>query len=113
MKKPLLALATTLLLPNMSFAAACADGANAAGCTIGTSNITYTLTGDIAPASGVIGIQFFSLPESHYPQPLYDFQERVKKTKELLWQWKNSNSVKRNNLKILSKHVKVRKNSRT
>lgn len=55
----------------------------------------------------------FSLPESHYPQPLYDFQERVKKTKELLWQWKNSNSVKRNNLKILSKHVKVRKNSRT
>ena len=51
----------------------------------------------------------FSLPESHYPQPLYDFQGRVKKTKELLWQWKNSNSVKRNNLKILSKHVKVRK----
>ena len=60
MKKPLLALATTLLLPNMSYAAACADGANADGCTIGTSNITYTLTGDIAPASGVIGIQFTS-----------------------------------------------------
>ena len=36
MKKTLLALATTLLLPNMSYAAACADGANAAGCTIGT-----------------------------------------------------------------------------
>ena len=42
----------------MSFAAACADGANAAGCTIGTSNITYTLTGDIEPASGVDGIKF-------------------------------------------------------
>ena len=40
MKKLLLALATTLLLPNMSYAAACADGANADGCTIGTSNIT-------------------------------------------------------------------------
>ena len=60
MKKIVLALATTLLLPNMSYAAACADGANAAGCTIGTSNITYTLTGDIAPASGVTGIQFTS-----------------------------------------------------
>ena len=60
MKKKLLALATTLLLPNMSFAAACADGANAAGCTIGTTEIDYTLTGDIAPASGVTGIQFTS-----------------------------------------------------
>ena len=58
MKKKLLALVTTLLLPNMSFAAACADGANAAGCTIGTTEIDYTLTGDIAPASGVVGIQF-------------------------------------------------------
>jgi len=60
MKKKLLALVTTLLLPNMSFAAACADGANAAGCTIGTTEIDYTLTGDIAPASGVTGIQFTS-----------------------------------------------------
>ena len=60
MKKLFLGLTTTLLLPNMSYAAACADGANADGCTIGTSNITYTLTGDIAPASGVIGIQFTS-----------------------------------------------------
>jgi len=58
MKKLCLAAITTLLLPNMSFAAACADGANAAGCTIGTSNITYTLTGDIEPASGVDGIKF-------------------------------------------------------
>ena len=58
MKKLWLAAITTFLLPNMSFAAACADGANAAGCTIGTSNITYTLTGDIEPASGVVGIKF-------------------------------------------------------
>ena len=28
-------------------------------------------------------------------------------------EWKKSNKVKRNNFKILSKHVKVRKNSRT
>jgi len=42
-------------------------------------------------------------------KPLYDFQDRVKKTKDLLWQWKKSNKVKRNNFKILSKHVKARK----
>jgi len=47
--------------------------------------------------------------ESLYPQPLYDFQKTVKKTKDLLWEWKKSNKVKKNNLKILSKHVKVRK----
>jgi deoxyribodipyrimidine photo-lyase len=51
----------------------------------------------------------FSQPESNYSQPLYNFQERIKKTKDLLWQWKKSNKVKKNNLKILSKHVKVRK----
>ena len=51
----------------------------------------------------------FSQSQGHYPQPLYDFHERVKKTKDLLWQWKKSNKVKKNNLKILSKHVKVRK----
>ena len=59
MKKSLLALATTLLLPNMSYAAACADGANPVGCSVTTSDITYTLTGNISPASGVDGI-FFS-----------------------------------------------------
>jgi len=59
MKKSLLALATTLLLPNMSYAAACADGANPVGCSVTTSDITYTLTGNISPASGVVGI-FFS-----------------------------------------------------
>jgi hypothetical protein len=59
LKKILLALATTLLFPNMSHAAACVTGTvDTAGCTIGTTDITYTLTGDIAPAPGVIGIQF-------------------------------------------------------
>ena len=51
----------------------------------------------------------FSQSQSYYPQPLYDFQERVKKTKDLLWQWKKSYKVKKNNSKILSKHVKVTK----
>jgi len=51
----------------------------------------------------------FYQSQSHYPQPLYEFHERIKKTKDLLWQWKKSNKVKKNNLKILSKHVKVRK----
>ena len=58
MKKLCLAAITSLLLPNMSYAAACADGANADGCTISTSDITYTLTGNITPASGVVGIKF-------------------------------------------------------
>ncbi|MDA7751258.1 hypothetical protein N8882_01120 [Methylophilaceae bacterium] len=63
MKKLLLALATTLLFPNMSYAAACPTGTDAAptaGCTIGTTEFDYTLTGDIAPASGVAGIKFTS-----------------------------------------------------
>jgi deoxyribodipyrimidine photo-lyase len=51
----------------------------------------------------------FSQSQSDYSQPLYDFQGRVKKTKDLLWQWKKSNQVKKNNFKILSIHVKVRK----
>ena len=60
MKKPLLALATTLLLPNMSYAAACADGANPDGCTISTTDITYILTGDIEPVPWGEGIKFQS-----------------------------------------------------
>ena len=51
----------------------------------------------------------FSQSQSDYSQPLYDFQGRVKKAKDLLWQWKKSNKVKKNNFKILSKHVNVRK----
>ncbi|MDA7700523.1 hypothetical protein N8804_01605 [Methylophilaceae bacterium] len=58
MKKIVLALTTTLLLPNMSYAAACANGANPAGCTTSTTGIDYTLTGNIAPASGFFGIEF-------------------------------------------------------
>ena len=34
------------------------DGANLAGCTIGTTDTTYTLTGDIQPDPGVKGIEF-------------------------------------------------------
>jgi len=37
MKKLCLAAITSLLLPNMSYAAACADGANALGCKFLTS----------------------------------------------------------------------------
>lgn len=48
------------LFPNIAFAAACADGTNLAGCTIDTTYITYILTGDIEPASGVDGIKFNS-----------------------------------------------------
>ena len=36
------------------------DGANLVGCTIGTTDTTYTLTGDIQPAPGVKGIEFQS-----------------------------------------------------
>jgi hypothetical protein len=47
----------TLLFPNINFGAACIDGANSDGCTIGTTNTQYDITGDIAPASGVSGIE--------------------------------------------------------
>ena len=40
--------------------------------------------------------------------PAYDFFERTKYAKNLLWQWKKSAQVKSYNSKILSKHVKVR-----
>jgi len=61
MKKLSLALATTLLLPNISFAAACPQGTNTTptgGCTIGTEGIDYTLTGNIATTSNAMGIEF-------------------------------------------------------
>jgi hypothetical protein len=64
-KKTLLALSIILLFPNISFAAACEDGANADGCTIGTTGINYTLTGDIAPASGTNGIKFNSSSDNN------------------------------------------------
>lgn len=48
----------TLLFPNINFGAACIDGANPNGCSIGTTEGRYdNMTGDISPASGVIGIE--------------------------------------------------------
>ena len=54
-------LAITPLFTFQVTAGECATGtAPIAGCTIGTTGIDYTLTGDIAPASGVVGIKFTS-----------------------------------------------------
>ena len=44
--------------------------------------------------------------ESNYPQAQYNFQERIRESKDLLWQWKKSVHVKQNNAKILAKHVR-------
>jgi len=61
-KKLKLALLIPLLISSNAFAATCQNSmaANAAGCEIDTSNTDYILTGDIAPASGVDGIEFVS-----------------------------------------------------
>ena len=45
---------------------------------------------------------------STYNHPPYNFNERIKKAKQILWQWKKSKNVRINNAKILSKHVKTR-----
>jgi deoxyribodipyrimidine photo-lyase len=50
----------------------------------------------------------FSSSQNSYPTPAYDFFERTKYAKNLLWQWKKSAQVKSYNSKILSRHVKVR-----
>jgi deoxyribodipyrimidine photo-lyase len=42
----------------------------------------------------------------NYPQAQYNFQERIRESKDLLWQWKKSVHVKQNNAKILAKHVR-------
>ena len=42
-----------------------------------------------------------------YTHPPYNFNERISEAKQLLWQWKKSANVRRNNAKILSKHVKT------
>ena len=55
---PLLSLLSSLFWVSPAAAAPCVDGANIVGCTIGTTDNAYTLTGDIAPASGVDGIEF-------------------------------------------------------
>jgi len=55
----LLAFLGSPFFSSQTFAAECATGtAPLAGCTIDVSDITYTLTGNITPASGGIGIQF-------------------------------------------------------
>jgi hypothetical protein len=54
-------LSIVFFLPNVVLAAACPTGtdtAPTAGCDISTSDTTYALTGDIAPASGVVGLKF-------------------------------------------------------
>jgi len=64
MIKLCLAAITALLLPNVVLAAACPTGTDTAppaGCIIiNTSDTTYALTGDIAPASGAIGLYLHS-----------------------------------------------------
>ena len=57
----LLALLGSFFFSTYIFAAECETGTSpTAGCSIGVSDITYTLTGDIEPGSGVDGIQFNS-----------------------------------------------------
>ena len=50
----------------------------------------------------------FSKDQNSYPTPAYDFFERIKYSKNLLWHWKKSSHVKSYNSKILSRHVKVK-----
>ena len=50
----------------------------------------------------------FSKDQNSYPTPAYDFYERTRYSKNLLWQWKKSSQVKSYNSKILSRHVKVK-----
>ena len=52
-------------------------------------------------------LDLFSKGQSSYPTPTYDFFERTKYSKNLLWHWKKSSKVKSYNSKILSRHVKV------
>ena len=44
--------------------------------------------------------------EPSYPEAKYNFQERIRESKDLLWQWKKSIYVKQNNAQILAKHVR-------
>ena len=53
-------------------------------------------------------LDLFSKGQSSYPTPTYDFFERTKYSKNLLWHWKKSSQVKSYNSKILSRHVKVK-----
>ena len=58
----LLALLGSTFFSTQTFAAECVNGANAAGCEIDTDDITYTLTGNIAPAAGIDGITLSGFP---------------------------------------------------
>ena len=49
-------------------------------------------------------------PDESYKKIKNDFQERIKVSKNLLWQWKKSTKVLKNNHKILAKHVKINNN---
>ena len=53
-------------------------------------------------------LDLFSNDQNSYPTPAYDFFERTKYSKNLLWHWKKSSKVKSYNSKILSRHVKVK-----
>ncbi len=44
---------------------------------------------------------------SNYADSKYDFQQRIKESRDLLWRWKKSSQVKNNNKKILQRHVRV------
>ena len=43
----------------------------------------------------------------NYPEAKYDFQQRIKESRDLLWHWKKSDQVKNHNQKILQRHVRV------
>jgi deoxyribodipyrimidine photo-lyase len=43
----------------------------------------------------------------NYPEAKYEFQQRIKESRDLLWHWKKSDQVKNHNHKILQRHVRV------
>ena len=54
-----IALGILLTTNQYAFSAECATGtAPSAGCTVDVDDTTYTMTGNIAPASGAEGIEF-------------------------------------------------------
>ena len=52
-------------------------------------------------------LDLFTNRTNAYPSPKYDFFERSKYAKALLWKWKKSRDVKNHNANILAKHVKT------
>jgi len=52
-------------------------------------------------------LDLFTNGTNAYPSPKYDFFERSRYTKALLWKWKKSKEVKNHNANILAKHVKT------